>query len=205
MPRSVQRQTVLTQARAMARPAASAPAHGVPLRFRSARASRDGARRYSPRTPRSIRAPAGGRPRNGTGCRRWRGRCGTPGCRRPRCWPAARRARAAKTCRRATGRSGRFLGNAPSTASAARRFGQLDAVPAELAGAADLVRSAEGAGDDLAAEADAEHGAVLPLEVAQQFEKLREIGIVLVVQRVLAAAEHDRASCASALSGSGSP
>ena len=65
-------------------------------------------------------------------------------------------------------------------------------MPAEFAGAADLVRSAEGAGDDLAAEADAEHGAVLPLEVAQQFEKLRKIGIVLVGQRVLAAAEHDR-------------
>jgi hypothetical protein len=40
-------------------------------------------------------------------------------------------------------------------------------VPAELAGAADLVAAAEGARDDLAAQADAEHSAVLPLEVAQ--------------------------------------
>ena len=65
-------------------------------------------------------------------------------------------------------------------------------VPAELAGPADLVGAAEGARDDLAAEADAEHGAVPPLEVAEQIEKPREIGIVGVRQRVLAAAEHDR-------------
>ena len=100
---------------------------------------------------------------------------------------------------------GKVLGQRAEHGVGCRHLRQLDAVPAELAGAADLVRSAEGAGDDLAAEADAEHGAVLPLEVAQQFEKLWKIGILLVGQRILAAAKHHRSVMPVGIVGQGSP
>ncbi len=68
---------------------------------------------------------------------------------------------------------------------------QRNGLPAELAGAADLVLAAKGAGHELAAETDAKHRAIGRLEIPDQAEKLREIGTGRVVQRILGAAKHD--------------
>ncbi len=67
---------------------------------------------------------------------------------------------------------------------------QRHPVPAEFGGAADLVLAAKGTRNQLAAEADAEHRAVLVGEIARQVEQAGEIRAILVVERVLAAAEH---------------
>jgi hypothetical protein len=53
-----------------------------------------------------------------------------------------------------------------------------------------MVLPTESAGENLAAEADAEHSTVPRLEVTEKVEKLREVRIFAVGQRVLTAAKH---------------
>ena len=65
-------------------------------------------------------------------------------------------------------------------------------MPAELGRSAEQVFGAVGAREQLAAEADAEHGAVAVAEIAHQGEQRREIRADRIVERVLAAAEHDQ-------------
>jgi hypothetical protein len=67
---------------------------------------------------------------------------------------------------------------------------QRNALPAEFLDAADPVLCPKGARDQLAAEADAEYGTVPGGEIARQVEQSGKVGILVVGQRVLPAAQH---------------
>ena len=71
-------------------------------------------------------------------------------------------------------------------------LGEADLVPAEFRRAADVVLTAKGARHQLATEADAEHGTVATLEVADQVEQGWKIRVLVVVAGVLSAAQHDQ-------------
>ena len=178
----------------MARPAASASGPWpLGLAFEALPASRDGARRYRPRRPRSIRAPAVGRPRNGTGCRRWRGRCGMPGSRRPHCWPAARRRSGSEKVSSCHWKIGKVSGSAPSTGIglAPSRVSATACQPNSLAPPIWFVPPKARAMIWLPRQMPSTARSCRS-KSRSKFEKLRKIGIVVVGQRVLAAAEHDR-------------
>src|SRR5690606_21131599 len=69
---------------------------------------------------------------------------------------------------------------------------QLDGLPAEFGRAADDVFGGVGSGEQLAAETDAQYRAASVGELADQLEQVREVGMGVVCQRILASAEHDQ-------------
>ena len=69
---------------------------------------------------------------------------------------------------------------------------QGDMSPSELFGATDLVGCAIGTGQQLAAEANAEYGFVGLGKIAKQVEQDREPRGILVIKRILTAAQHDK-------------
>jgi hypothetical protein len=69
--------------------------------------------------------------------------------------------------------------------------GARHGLPAEFACPVEQIVAAIGAGEQLAAKADAEHRTVAVAEVAHQGDEFREIGTARVVQSVLPAAQHD--------------